>query len=182
MPDDKAAQQTRRIFLALWPNDTVRDQLEQQLAPLFKKPGPRRVPRRNWHITLAFLGNVSQQVYDCAMQQAGRIHAEPFALSLSTLGYWSRPRVVWVGTDATPDSLKQLVQDLNRALHPCGYQPEHVDYVPHLTVLRKATQAPTLKTISPVRWQVNDFVLVESVTRQRGSEYQVVQRWPLQNH
>ena len=171
-----------RLFFALWPSDEVRNEIKKQVQPLIKqlKQHPaKKVPPHNWHITLAFLGNVSSETKQCVIEQAGVITGSSFALQLNEFGFFKRASVVWLGTKQCPDVLKELVEHLNKKLADCGYQSEFKDYTPHLTFLRKAYKPLDDLLVEPVHWQVNEFVLVESVTTDRGARYQVINRWPL---
>ena len=170
---------THRIFFALWPDDGLRQQLKEILSPLLKKHPARRVPVHNWHITLAFLGNVSPENYACAQQRANDVKGSAFALSLDQFGFWPKPRVVWLGCTEVPEPLNNLVGLLNSVLHACAYTPERRAYAPHMTILRKATQGLDAAAIKPIGWRVTEFVLVESVTSKTGSVYEVIKRWPL---
>jgi len=168
-----------RIFFALWPDDTTRQAIATVIKPHLLNHSAKKVPQHNWHLTLAFLGNVPQSQYDCALVQAAQVQAESFELVFDTFGYWPRPRVVWLGCTDVPAALQALVNQLNTCLAPCAYEPEHRIYTPHLTLLRKASHGIKQSEAEPMHWRVNEFVLVESVTDRKGSIYQVVKRWPL---
>lgn len=170
---------THRIFFALWPDDPLRQQLKQTLTPLRPNTKARHVPMHNWHITLAFLGNVTEAIYECAQQQAGDITGPAFDLSLDQFGFWPRPRVVWLGCSHLPEALGDLVSKMNNALQACEYSPESKNYTPHLTLLRKANQALDVRRVEPIHWHVDQFVLVESLQTRTGSVYKVIRRWPL---
>lgn len=167
----------QRLFFALWPSGEMRE----ALTPLLKlkhECGGRAHSPSNLHITLNFLGMVEANTRDCLEQAAGEIVIPPFALTLDSFGYWSRPRVVWLGCSETPGPLSELVTELNRVVEQCGLEPEQRPYQPHLTLLRKARQAP--KQAAPeLSWQAREFVLVESASTPGGVEYRVLRRWPL---
>ena len=46
----------RRLFFALWPDERQRNQLRDQLNPIIGSVEGRLVDRRNWHVTLVFIG------------------------------------------------------------------------------------------------------------------------------
>lgn len=171
---------TQRIFFALWPDDNTRAQIKLTITPHLSPSPAQRVPIQNWHITLAFLGNVSAHTYDCAIRQADRVVGQGFDLTLNEFGYWPRPQVVWLGCSTIPAALNNLVANLNQQLLSCAYIPEHPRYVPHLTVVRKANEALTETHFHSVLWNVQDFVLVASEQTHQGHVYKVIQRWPLQ--
>jgi 2'-5' RNA ligase len=172
-------EKTRRIFFALWPDDATRNAIASVVKPELVNHPAKKVPLHNWHLTLAFMGNVTTAQYECATQYAAGVRGQPFELVFDTFGYFPKPRVAWLGCSSVPAALQALVTQLNTALAPCNYTPEFRHYAPHLTLLRKADRGVQAEVTSPVHWQVNEFVLVESKTLQSGSVYQVLQSWRL---
>jgi len=171
----------QRLFLALWPDEAVRRRLirERDLAAAACRGRP--VAPDNLHITLVFLGASDGPQRACAERAAGEVKAPAFRLMLERVGYWSRPRVVWLGSDGVPASLSALVGALQQGLAGCGYTLEERPFRPHITLLRKVPPRPRFKPRldEPVEWPVTHFHLVESVTRSTGAEYRLVATWPL---
>lgn len=180
MPDTETKKPvTHRIFFALWPDEAVRKAIKKQLQHRLDKLPARRVPVHNWHITLAFLGNVTAETKACVQENAALVKAECFNLQLDQFGYFKRARVAWLGCEQTPEQLNSLYTRLSQALLPCGYTAEHQSLIPHMTLLRKASKRPRFDEFKPVEWPVNEFVLVESQVDDRGSSYKVINRWNL---
>ncbi len=115
--DNRQKEKIHRVFFALWPDEEIRQQIHKQIYPLFDHPQGRKVPRHNWHITLAFLGNVSEEIYTCIQQQADKVAGDSFVINLDTIGHWSRPKVAWLGCSQVADALFELVNNLN----PLGF-------------------------------------------------------------
>jgi 2'-5' RNA ligase len=53
---------------------------------------------------------------------------------------------------------------------------------PHVTLSRRPVRYPEAIPIDSIRWQVAEFVLVESRAGLRGSQYTVIDRWSLEAH
>lgn len=175
----------QRLFFALWPNAEVRAALQRLLQTTAARAySGRPVVADNLHLTLAFVGTVPATRRPCLAQAAAQLRGQPFELCLDQLGYWPRPRVLWVGASQLPPALLELVSALNQALLPCAYRPDPRPYQAHVTLLRKARPpagpATTSTPISPIHWSNSDFCLVESVSDPRGVQYQVRARWQLQ--
>jgi len=169
-----------RLFFALWPDPGVRRQLAQ-LARRHRRPGGREHHPEDLHLTLAFLGPLTPEQAACARQAAGRIHSDPFELTLDRLGYWPRPRVLWCGPSHSPAALKGLVSGLWGELGAaCGLVPETRPYKPHVTLVRKQRQ-PAAGPLQPsIEWSAREFVLATSGGGPpRGPRYRVLARWPL---
>ncbi|MEM7304830.1 MAG: 2'-5' RNA ligase family protein, partial [Pseudomonadota bacterium] len=67
---------TRRMFLAIWPNDNQVESL-QNLQSGYLHWG-KEVPPENFHITLLFLGDISYQVAECISQNIQEVMVQPF--------------------------------------------------------------------------------------------------------
>jgi len=167
----------KRIFLALWPDEDVVRKINQHAIKYFSDCQGRVLEKNNWHITLAYFGVSDANTQLCLEQQAEKIKAEPFELSLSLCGFWKKPAVAWLAPAIIPNELCQLALDVQQTLIPCGYKPEMRDYKPHVTLVRKAKQPPSLNEIQPITWSVNKFCLVESKTFPEGARYTVLKTW-----
>jgi len=133
----------------------------------------------NLHITLHFIGNVSGQQMSCLHQAAQTVSGTSFELTLDHYGYFKKPKVFWMGLDQMPSSLIQLHNHLARAFQECDYQSEKRDYSPHVTLMRKLSAPGNLCQLNPVVWQINNFVLVESIAIDNGVRYEVIEKYPL---
>ncbi len=168
---------TRRLFFALWPPPAVREQIAAFQRQLPRAHG-RSVPIANLHITLAFIGAVASPCIPCLHRQARQVSAAPFTLWLDRLGHFRKARVLWLGA-ATPPSANALVSELNRQLVACDYRPETRPFVPHVTLMRKSRSTPAVLEPAPIRWPIEAFYLVESVSTTQGVRYDLLERFPL---
>jgi 2'-5' RNA ligase len=142
-------------------------------------PG-KRLRADQLHITLAFLGNVDEVMAQCAREAAQQANAAPFSLKLDRLGFFARPRVVWLAPATVPAPLQALYQRLNQNLaSQCQFEPDRRPFRPHMTLIRKCRKPPPREALAPVDWPVADFALVASETLPEGARYRVLTRWPL---
>jgi len=130
LPDDVRAHISRVAH-------TLRQQLQDY--PI------RWVPPQNIHLTLKFLGDVSEHnLHTLTHLLAGEIKTHrPFEFSIGTLGAFPelrRPRVIWIGVEA-PDELLALQRGINHTMAKLGYQRERRPYQPHLTLGRVSRNA-----------------------------------------
>lgn len=133
----------------------------------------------NLHLTLHFIGNATTETLDCLHQAAQTVTSTPFQLNFDRYGHFYKARVFWMGCTQTPEALTYLYQDLGTALSQCDYTAESRPYAPHLTLMRKLNKPGELDIFQAIPWQVNDFVLVESISTDHGVHYEVIQRYPL---
>ena len=170
---------THRLFFALWPDWEIRQSISQGVMPYLDDVCGRKVSQQQWHITLAFLGHINDDIVSCIQHQADKVTGQAFELTLDTLGHWSRPKVVWLGCASVPEAMRALVNSLNTELQGCGYEPEYQDFKAHMTLMRKVTRRPGTFEFNPIHWAVNQFVLIESQMNHHGSKYQVIRQWDL---
>ncbi len=173
-----SAEPRQRLFFALWPDQPLRRELERLLTgEPFKAVTGRRVVPENYHITLRYLGPVTEAQQSCVERIADRLQGEDFRLTLDRVGYWPGPRVAWLGAEQVPAALGRLVEALESGLESCGFEPERRPFQPHLTFLRKARPTALPTTVSPIVWPVDRFALVRSHTLPEGVRYDVVRSW-----
>lgn len=180
MADDfHAADAQARVFFALWPTPTLQRALHDRAVALKPACGGRVMRQETLHLTLAFVGEVPRARLPELVEAGGAIRAEPFALQLDQTGHWSHNRIVWLGAQQCPPALQALAGRLGRQLAQCGFALEKRRFHPHVTLLRKANQHPGSAPWPPLRWQVVDFVLVESCRDHEGARYRALARWQL---
>ncbi len=137
-----------RAFIAIDLPDDIRQHLAQVAHKLQKQLQPypiRWVPPKNIHLTLKFLGDVSEHnLHILTHLLAGEIETHrPFELSVGTLGAFPemrRPRVIWIGIEA-PDELMALQRGIDHTMAKLGYNRERRPYQPHLTLGRVSRNA-----------------------------------------
>lgn len=166
----------RRLFFALWPNAASRRELVSRQEALGL--AGRKTAAANLHITLAFIGNADLAYCDCLRQAAATVTAEPFELTLNQLGYFSKPRVVWVGPSQVPVGLEILRAKLLSAIAGCGYTSRDDAFTPHVTLARKAPPVAP-QSFSPITWKVDEFALVESCSTAGGVRYESLESYRL---
>ncbi len=164
-----------RLFYALWPDVRFAKHLARAAAALPLAGAARRVPRDNFHVTLAFIGEVAASQLPELQRIGGAQRAPECAITFDGYEYWSEPQVVAVVVRESPAALIELSTALQRALSRSGAPPLRA----HVTLARKVAQAPVQQALSPIPWNVRSFSLVSSDTRGAHSVYTVVDTWPL---
>lgn len=168
-----------RAFFALWPTPTVRKELGKVARGLPEDIG-RRVRPENYHITLLFLGNVEPPLLEQLKQKAGAVSTAPCTLELTRSGWWRNSKVFWVAPEnPIPDPLFDLAEQLKNCARACELPVSETTFRPHVTLLRKAARPPGAREFKPIHWPVEEFSLVQSITRSEGPVYKILERWPL---
>ena len=162
---------TRRLFFALWPDNRQRDRLRDVINSVAKTVEGKAVDRRNWHITLAFIGEFPENRVPYLIERAAQIKVEPFRLSFDRLEFWPRPKVASLCAATVPPELQAIVDALNRVLLDLGLKPEDRSYRPHITVARNARPFPTERLAQRSITEWSGIELVESVPVPGGVHY-----------
>jgi 2'-5' RNA ligase len=163
------------MFFALWPDASVRERIAKAAAGLRLSGAARPVPPENYHLTLAFVGEVPSASL-AVLQQIGRTQRQPgCTISLDTYEHWPESRVVAAVARQTPAAMNGLSTRLRDAAQVPRQEPLRA----HVTLARKVAQAPVLQAMSPIEWSVRAFSLVNSDTRGSHAVYTVVDSWPL---
>ncbi|MEO1028197.1 MAG: RNA 2',3'-cyclic phosphodiesterase [Pseudomonadota bacterium] len=121
-----------RLFAAI----PVPDEIGMPLQPLQKNlSGASWRPLENFHITLAFYGDVSVTTAEELDEALAAIPARQFELELAGMGWFGRrePRSVWARVRENED-LNTLAGLCTRAAKRLGLRMEKRSYTPHLTL------------------------------------------------
>lgn len=185
--------ETLRTFIAVAPDESVLAEVaawQEELARVVR--GFRWVPRRQWHVTLRFLGETPiERVGQLAreLEEVARGVA-PFRAVLRGAGVFpprGQPRVLWVGVEAG-EAIHRLQEMVEEAVLALGYEREERPFRPHLTLARAGRSGgdPGARThLAAVRervwgsWQVSCFALFKSELRQAGAVYTVLEEFSL---
>ncbi len=170
----------RRLYFALWPDETLRRDLHALGGELLGNHHGRRLPAENLHLTLAFLGYVDAARQGCLEREASAVQLPALTLTLDQAGFWPRKGILWVG-GTPPERLLTLVAAVNGGLRACGVEPVTRPFQVHLTLARNvsALRLKPDRAVSPLAWKVDRFALVASQTLPTGARYEVLHTWPL---
>jgi len=128
-----------RLFFALWPDNKMQSSF-YHVARQFKDEKIRLVKKSNLHITLEFLGQVSKYDQQQLIEKSNHIQVEPFELELTSIGWWKKPGILWIGPQHIPQSLTNLVESIKQIVEQQGLETDKRSYKPHITIARKVKQ------------------------------------------
>ncbi|QYK43224.1 MAG: RNA 2',3'-cyclic phosphodiesterase [Paracoccaceae bacterium] len=177
-----------RAFLALSPPDDVRARLQvlQYMLPM-----PRRVEREDLHLTLAFLGEVSDAVLVAVDDGMVALRMAPFAIMLSGVDVIGGAAARGAHATVAPsEPLSRLQAKVERIARQAGVPIEARRFLPHVTLGRFAPPAP-LDRVRLERailaeagfqagpWQVEEVTLYRSWLGTKGPHYQALASYRL---
>jgi 2'-5' RNA ligase len=174
----------KRLFFALDINEQDKALVAQWRTRYLSMPF-KAIAHRNFHITLAFLGNTSNiqqhQLSEKATtlaQQISPIAANESYLTLNSLGLFKKPKVLYLGLQHCPLWLSTLAQQLSQTASKIGLFQENRPYCPHLSIYRKATHVNDSLLVA-IGLQVQSFSLYESISSEQGVVYTPIKTWRL---
>ncbi len=180
---------THRLFVALPIPARVRDTLDSFVTPRRDAdPALRFVPAENWHLTLAFLGDVPEDRHDrlIAGLQDVATHSRELAVTLEGGGAFPHPgaaRVIWLGAAHGEPGLAALARRVRQACARAAVPHEGGQFTAHLTLARAHQPQRVdrwltiVDAIPPLSWLVSGFTLVESTLNRGGSIYRPVEEF-----
>jgi 2'-5' RNA ligase len=151
----------------------------------------RWVPREQWHVTLAFYGEVDEQKAERLLDGLGRVAARsrPFRIRLAGAGTFPRQpakaRVLWLGLDGEVQELRRLADRCAGAGRRARIAMEDRAFRPHLT-LAGARREPVdttdavaaLSSYVAPWWTVPSIRLIRSFIGPQ-TNHETLQEWPL---
>jgi RNA 2',3'-cyclic 3'-phosphodiesterase len=187
-----------RLFVAITPPEQVLGELAVAVAPLrAARPELRWTGQDDWHLTLAFLGEVPEtvmpQLTTRLQRAAWRHHAQ--LLAVRGAGAFPKPArasVLWAGIHAGP-GLAPLAASVAAAARRAGAPPPNEDrrFRPHLTLARARQHPADMRALTEVLasyaghpWTAADIQLIRSnlaarSPQSRRSRYEELGSWPM---
>ena len=165
-----------RLFVGVAPPPAVLDDLDAACAPLRTgRDDLRWTSRELWHITLAFLGEVSEDRLPGLLprlERAARRHLA-FALSFAGAGAFPSParaNVLWSGLSGDRKALGELAMSVGAGARRAGAPPpdEGRRYRPHVTLARCRTPADVRTIVAELSgyqgpaWTAREIYLIRS--------------------
>jgi len=176
-----------RSFICIdFPNEVIKEisHIQETIRKNTKFSG-KFTELENLHITLKFLGNLSQHQLQQVKQELSEISSPTLNLKLHSAGTFNfrgNPRIVWVKITGGVFELQKTIDEALSDL----FKPEE-RFMSHLTIARvKQSPSPEqfiqyIKQIKPkqMNFQVNSFKLKTSELRSPGPVYSTLEEYKL---
>lgn len=179
-------KKVKRLFIGVDFSEEIKDEIYNFQKELKKNINGniKWVERENFHLTLKFLGEVSEELISDIEEIMIEVsnYVEPFYLILHGFGAFpstSNPRVLWIGVKDEINALKILFDLLERRLVKKGFMKEEKPFSPHLTLGRvKGRDVSILGSFSfsEKKVFVDEIILFESRLTQEGPIYNPIFR------
>ena len=163
-----------RLFFALRPDIDVATQLANVAAQIPISESGRLVSTNNYHLTVAFVGEVATARLETLRQIGKSLRAACGTVVLDSMEFWPQSKAVVAVARTVPPGLRRLSRQLQDALA----LPE-TQFRAHVTLARKVAQAPVPQAMSPILWHPTSVALIRSDTGGKESAYTVLDTWSL---
>ncbi len=178
-----------RSFIAIMIPEKIREEIGEILKEYQEKRYPCRwVAPENLHITLVFLGEVSEKFLAEVKRELAKTtqQTKEFLIKLGGFGAFpstKNPRVFWIGVPLGTKEIEELQRVIVESLAKIGFKPEERRFHPHLTLGRtkdfiKDIDLFERKYESEVI-KVNSITLFKSTLTPEGPIYEKIEEYPL---
>jgi 2'-5' RNA ligase len=188
-----------RTFIALEMNSDVQRHLTDVIRRVARVlPDVRWVDPANIHLTLAFLGELSDEQLMSA-QDATReaaLQSHRFSYQLSRLGIFGpprQPRVIWMGIEEPKGLLQRVHQTLSCELRRRDFELETRPFAPHFTLarvkapltveeqgrFRALLEGKQQGIMTTQHFLTSHLVVMKSELSRSGAQYTQIEKWSL---
>ena len=170
-----------RSFIALSISELLEKQLSlhaHSLSQQLPNEDLRWIPAENYHITLAFLGDISPQTTGQLESIISKVagQCQPCELQINNVVWFPsihKPRLI-VATLAENEALKKLQAKLCTTLRQAGFSVEGKRFRPHISLARAGRRQQPKKfqlVLDNLHTDMDEMVLFESQLTPTGSRY-----------
>ncbi|NCN53146.1 RNA 2',3'-cyclic phosphodiesterase [Candidatus Wolfebacteria bacterium] len=177
----------RRVFIAINLSERAKDKIEQKIETIRGSftDNIRFIDRKNWHITLSFLGYQEDESIGEIVGTMEKIipGIEQPEINFTDIDYGPKgktPRMIWLnGDEETSKILGDIRNSIEEELadREVVFNKDNRKFSTHITLakLRSSKDLPDIKTNLGINFLAGEAVLMESHLSQKGSNYEVLQ-------
>ena len=159
----------------------TQNQIKKYVIGTFPKP-------ENLHLTLKFLGEITEEAKDQITKELTKVKSKPFDLTLKGVGTFPSEnyiRVIWIGSEN--HNISELAKNIETLLDKFNFKKDH-NYKTHLTIARvkNIPDKPILKeALANIKekefgtFKVDSIKLYKSVLTPTGPIYTLIQNFTL---
>ncbi|MBD3228954.1 MAG: RNA 2',3'-cyclic phosphodiesterase [Candidatus Lokiarchaeota archaeon] len=149
----------------------------------------KSIEQENIHITLKFLGNITEPMSKRIISKLNNVQFDPFELELKGLGCFprpSRPRIIWVGCEKGTENVRDIYNQIESELSEFKFKKDR--FRSHITISRvKRINRSEIDRLKKILFsfknkdfgtiKVNSFQLMKSVLTPKGPIYSVLENF-----
>lgn len=175
-----------RCFIAIELPEEVKSELREIQDELREVDGMKASFNKDYHITLRFLGEITEAQAQKAMKALAKCRVEKLAPMVSKLGLFpgnGPAKLIWAGIEPE-EGIARLKERIDEALE--GIFPKEKGFKAHVTIARVKHSPPRAELIKALgevrlekaRFTIEGFKLIESVLGKDGATYREIGSYP----
>ncbi len=142
----------------------------------------KKIEEENLHLTLKFLGEVSEEQIKIVKEKLRKIKIKKFNAKISDVGVFTETfvRIIWIKIENCEELQKEIDEVLS------GLFEEEKRFMGHLTIARVKSCKDKKKLIEEVKklklneeFIINEFELMKSDLKREGPVYHVLEKYSL---
>lgn len=183
---------SHRIFIAINLPENIKNEIEALILELKKKnkrATVKWVERENLHLTLHFLGSITDEQIETIklILEKRAMESGPIELEMGLVGAFpnlQEPRVVFIDAKEKTGQLVRLVKNIGQDLINQGFEVDNRPWQSHITIGRIKNQSGKLEGIDHEYiigkiWPAKSIDLMESELTSDGPNYKIVASYKL---
>ena len=181
-----------RTFIAIELPEEVKSEIFHAFEKLekFNLIRGKFVEKENLHLTLKFLGEISQEKYLEIEKKLLEINISKFNFKIGEVGVFpgeNHVKVIWVDLICENEELLNLVKNIEDKLEKFGIPKENRDFQSHVTAARvyvvknRKLFLEKLEKIhiTKMDFEINNFSIIKSELMKEGPVYKTLKKFPL---
>ncbi|GAV25505.1 2'-5' RNA ligase [Carboxydothermus islandicus] len=172
-----------RLFFAVDFPGELKEEIYQDITPLFKYNGVKWVAKENYHLTLAFLGEKEEgelPQIDRAAKSVPQVNKSLIkVLDFGAFPNLKKPKVLFLKIESP--GLLTLAENLRQNLKENNISFDEKPFVPHLTIgrVKEEIKDLALPKFNPKEFSFKNFYLIKSILTPEGPIYEKIKSYEI---
>ena len=172
---------THRVFFAVELTPEVKTKLlsyQDKLNLIAATP----VRADNFHITLSFLGDVSESKIEQILDHMNGFTEAAFSIQIDSPVYFSKDKILALSIIQINSELKRLKTHIENELRNIShFDILKREYKPHISLFRNIEEEIHSLPLFNQKYLVNSFCLMASTPTKDSVRYDVIEEWSFSN-
>ena len=172
----------KRVFIAVEIPEKIKEEILKIQKQLLRFNG-KLTERENFHLTLKFIGEISEEKIEKIKEKLREIKFKPFEAVLGKIGFFEKGErgIIWINLA----NCNALQKEVDKKLEE--FFEKEKRFMSHLTLARvknvknrkEFMEELNKIKISPLEFHVGEFILKESIPQKQKHIYKDLKRYKL---
>ena len=184
IPKEQKHKEKIRCFIAIEIPEEIKNKIEPVTKEIAKLKGIKAVSLDNMHITVKFLGYITEEKLKRVKEKLRKVQFPSFSIEVEGIGVFpneKQPRVLWI--DCQSEELHKLAHEINEVL---AEEFPSEEFTAHLTIAR-IKEKPDKEKIQEFlnkykeekygTFVCKEFELKKSILEKQGPVYTTLEKY-----